>query len=351
MIRIFYPKNHYHKKDRGELFPLLKAFIKGTSFTDAERVAMYGVSENEYQFVNDIEQCDVIILTMSWNYYKRTKQLSLAENLIKEAKSYHKKVYSHTTGDFGVTIPYFKNCKVLRPNGYKFKLPSNHVGIPVFIGDPFQTNKFKNKPLFVATKESPLIGFCGQTNASLSNSLKEICRVCYRNLKFYVGLSIHSPQKIMSSSYLRGKTLKIIKNSSSLTNNFIERKKYRAGVKTNEERVQTTEEFYTNIYDAMYTVCVRGGGNFSVRLYETLAMGRIPILINTDGFMPLADTINWKKHSVWIEEKDLNKLPEIISEFHNNCTFKDKEQLMKMNRLLWETHLSFGGYFNSLFLS
>lgn len=349
MIRIFYPKNHYNKKHRGELFPLLKAFVKGSLFADIDRIAMYGVSENEYQFVNTIAECDLAILTMSWNYYQRSKQLLLAENFIKDVEKFNKKVFTHTTGDFGVAIPYYKNCIVVRPNGYVSKLPENHVGIPIFIGDPLKNNKFESKPLFEESINMPLIGFCGQTNASLLNAFKEIGRVCYRNLKYYLKLSIHSPQKIMSSSYLRGQTLKIIKKSILLNNNFIERKKYRAGVKTSEERAKTTYEFYKNIYNAMYTVCVRGGGNFSVRLYETLAMGRIPILINTEGFMPLADTINWKNHVVWVEENELNTLPDKILEFHSNSSFKEKEQLMEQNRLLWETHLCFGGYFKILF--
>ena len=351
MIRIFYPKNHYHNNNRGELFPLLKAFIKGNSFTDADRIAMYGVSEKDYQFVNNFAQCDIAILTMSWNYYQKTKKLSLAKDFIEEAEKFHKKVFTHTTGDFGVSIPYFKNCIVLRPNGYVSKLPSNHVGIPIFIEDPLKNNKFNNKPLFEATKDTPLIGFCGQTNTSRLNALKEIGRVCARNLKFYLKQSIHSPQKLMSSSYLRGNTLKIIKKSTLLNNNFIERKKYRAGVKTPEERAKTTQEFYANIYDAMYTVCVRGGGNFSVRLYETLAMGRIPILINTYGLMPLADTITWKNHVVWVEEKDLNVLPQKIVEFHKKYSFEEKAAIMKQNRLIWETKLCFDGYFKTLFNS
>jgi hypothetical protein len=349
VIRIFHPKNHYNKKDRGELFPLLKAFIKGTSFTDLDRITMYGVSEKDYQFVDNIAQCDIAILTMSWNYYQRTKQLILAEDFIKEAAKLDIKVFTHTTGDFGVTIPYYKNCIVVRPNGYVSKLPENHVGIPIFIGDPLKNNKFKKKPLFETNIDTPLIGFCGQTNASLLNALKEIVRVCARNLKFYLKLSINSPQKIMSSSYLRGQILKTIKKSTLLNTNFIERKKYRAGVKTSEERAKTTQEFYENIYNAMYTICVRGGGNFSVRLYETLAMGRIPILINTDGFMPLSDTIQWRNHVVWIEENELNVLPEKMVAFHNNYSFKDKVDIMNQNRLLWETKLTFGGYFKTLF--
>ena len=65
-------------------------------------------------------------------------------------------------------------------------------------------------------------------------------------------------------------------------------------------------EFYENMVSSDYIVCVRGGGNFSVRLYETLAMGRIPIFINTDCLLPLNKSIDWKKHVVWIEREDID---------------------------------------------
>ena len=159
MTRIFYPKEHYTKKYRGELFPLLKAFIKGTSFTNIDRVTMYGVSEKDYRFVDNIAKCDIAILTMSWNYYQRTQQLFLAEELLKEVAKLDKKVITHTTGDFGVSIPYYKNCIVIRPNGYVSKLPENHVGIPVFIGDPLKNIRFETKPLFTANTDIPSYAF------------------------------------------------------------------------------------------------------------------------------------------------------------------------------------------------
>lgn len=81
-------------------------------------------------------------------------------------------------------------------------------------------------------------------------------------------------------------------------------------------------------------------GNFSVRLYETLMMGRIPVFVNTDCLLPFEDKINWKNHVVWVEWKDKNKIAEILSDFHKNISIQDFEKMQLKNRRLWKETLS-----------
>ena len=40
-------------------------------------------------------------------------------------------------------------------------------------------------------------------------------------------------------------------------------------------------------------------------MYETLALGRIPVFINTDCTLPFSNIIEWDKHVVWIEKEDI----------------------------------------------
>src|SRR5690606_19049993 len=89
-----------------------------------------------------------------------------------------------------------------------------------------------------------------------------------------------------------------------------------------------------------YVLCVRGAGNFSVRFYETLLMGRIPIFVNTDCLLPFEDKINWKKHVVWIEWKERSNIANIVADFHSKLTDKQFEDLQKSNRKLWKEELS-----------
>lgn len=352
MIKFTYPQHYNSELPRAELFPLLKAFEKGKSYTDKERMDTYGVSDEEFIFTEALEDSDVVILPMSWNYYVKTKKIAIAEKVIKNATKFNKTVYSYTGGDYGVEIPFHKNLIVLRPNGYRSKLKSNHKGIPLFIGNPlkkwYRDTEVDNYNIRFGL---PKIGFCGQVNQSRFNALKEIVRICLRNIAYYLKFSFNAPQKLISSSYLRNRVLSVIKKSNLLEDNFIERKAYRAGVTNLKDRERTTKEFYDNIKNNEYTVCVRGAGNFSVRLYETLAMGRIPILVNTDCLYPLEETIPWKEHVVWVDEKEIDKLPLIIEKFHSKLSLDKRNELFKKNRELWETKLRLGSFFKTEILN
>ena len=101
------------------------------------------------------------------------------------------------------------------------------------------------------------------------------------------------------------------------------------------DRNKSTLEYYNNIRESDYVLCLRGGGNYSRRLYETLLMGRIPIFINTDCILPLIDQIDWKKHVVWIEWKERDRIVEIVSQFHNNLSDDAFQDLQLSNRKLW----------------
>jgi hypothetical protein len=90
-------------------------------------------------------------------------------------------------------------------------------------------------------------------------------------------------------------------------------------------------------------LCVRGGGNFSLRLYETLLMGRIPIFINTDCLLPPDDSINWKQHVVWVEWEDRRKVPEVVSSIHAGISEDTFVGMQRANRELWKTKLSVAG--------
>ena len=64
------------------------------------------------------------------------------------------------------------------------------------------------------------------------------------------------------------------------------------GAKNSEDMKVTTLEYYENIKNSDYVLVFKRTGNFSIRLYETLMMGRIPIFINTDCLLPFNNHIN-----------------------------------------------------------
>ncbi|WP_370392204.1 exostosin family protein [uncultured Winogradskyella sp.] len=350
-MKIFFPKEHYNSKYRRHLFALLKPFIKEKGFSDESRVLSYGISQKDVVFANSPEESDYVILTMTWMYYKITKQIDKAITFIKEANQLGKKVILSLPSDFGIDIPKDLDVIVIREQGYKSRLADYHYCVPVFIYDPLkkhynQTTIFKRE-----YNIKPTVGFCGQTDDSKIEALKELTKIVVRNMLYYFGLRYQTPHKLITTKFLRSQLIKTFQKNTKIRANFILRKQHRAGVERlkNRDTHKTTLEFFDNIKNSDYVLCVRGVGNFSVRFYETLAMGRIPIFVNTDCILPHDSYLNWKDHVVWVEYEDRHRIAEKVIDFHSKLDDKKLNDLFESNRKLWEDKLKLKTYFQNLF--
>jgi hypothetical protein len=107
-------------------------------------------------------------------------------------------------------------------------------------------------------------------------------------------------------------------------------------------------EFVRNVIDSDYVACVRGGGNFSLRLYETLCCGRIPIVIDTDCVLPFADSIDWPSHAVFCDAGELHSLSDKVAAFHRALGPERFGALQTQARRLWLQWLSPLGFFSRL---
>lgn len=346
-MRLYFPSFLYNAAYRGKIFPLLKPFLKGPNFTDEQRKSFYGVSEADFNFVKTMEEAQVVILPMSWNYYAETKQLDRAYGLISEAKQDNKIVWSINAGDFGVKLPCFENLIVFRQGGYVANNQKGHQAYPSFINDYLTKHQLRDGYLNWSYGLKPTVGFCGQADLSRLNAFKETLKQHFRNIKSNIGFSYLEQQKVVSTSYLRASLLKTLEINPKIDTRFIKRKQYRAGITTNKETHDTTIEFYNNILESEYVLCVRGAGNFSVRFYETLMMGRIPLYVHTDGYLPLSDEIDWKAHVVWVDYKDRHRISEILLDFHQQLDQESLVTLFKKNRKLWEEKLTLSGFFKA----
>lgn len=230
-MKLYYPKDHYDRKARGGVFPLLKPFIKSKGFTEAQRQSQYGVSSVDFQFVDNPEEAELGILTMNWNYYTRAKQLKKAIAFVNDCEKMGIKVMSWNAGDQGVKVPKLPNLIILRESGYRSKFSENEFTLPSFVSDPLKK--------FYKT-DTPLVGFCGQADYSRKTALRQLGLIAINNFKFYVGQSPFEPQALMSTIYLRAAVLRKLQLAANVNTNFILRKKYRAGVTENKDQHQTT---------------------------------------------------------------------------------------------------------------
>ncbi len=348
--KLYYPAELHDSGYRGHIFPLLKPFLKKKGYTDEERLDWYGISSRDITFVDKPLLADVLILPMSWNYYVDTGKKELALKFINEYSHPGKKIFIYNAGDKSYKIPFLSNVFVFKlSKSMRSKKGNDHI-IPPFIQDPLKTF-YDSAPISLRSyAQKPVVGFCGFAKTSKTDAGIEIIKLAFQNLKSRLGSRNEEPQQLLSSSFFRGRILNFLQKSPGVKTNFVIRKDYRAGI-IHDFSHPTVLEFYDNLRNSDYVFCARGSGNFSVRFYETLAMGRIPVYVNTGGGLPLEDQIEWKKHVVWVEKNEINCIGKKIFDFHQKMDSNDFRELLINNRKLWEEKLTFGAYFKNILAS
>ena len=336
-MNIYIPKIDFETINRKSLFVLTRPFFGMNEWeNNSPEKSKWKISE-EYVYVAKIEEADAFLIPKPIQKYSK-KEL----NKINEECKVHKiKAYGYISGDFGEDFGNFENIIFFRMGGFKSQLSHNNRGFPVSLSDHFERIYQKTAIDVRKKQELPIIGFCGHSDFSLSKKNKEYLKFLRENLKRVVKNPFRKDyEPLFPSAFERARLLQYFEQSNNVKTNFIYRKHYRGGAVNEEQREKTTLEYYDNIATSDYVLCVRGAGNFSVRFYETLLMGRIPIFVNTDCLLPFEDKINWKEHVVWVEWKDRNNIANIVADFHNKLTDTQFEDLQKSNRQLWKEGLS-----------
>lgn len=70
-------------------------------------------------------------------------------------------------------------------------------------------------------------------------------------------------------------------------------------------------EYAESLRKAKFILCPRGAGVGSVRLFETMKAGRVPVVLS-DGYVFPSD-IDWDRFSIVVRESDVRDIPRIIA--------------------------------------
>jgi len=326
MLKLFTNTDLLTQENRKYVFPLLLDLYYVTS----------DVLIRYYKIVDDVNESDIAVLPLEYGYSTK-KYKTAVLNFFNKSKKAQKSIWVYSGGDFGYSL---KDQKIynFRLSGFKSKLNNRTFLMPSFIDDPYVIH-FKKEFFALEKKTKPEIGFVGQAKGGKIKYLKELLSYVNTNIRRVINNEYRDYQAFYPSTTKRAKYLDVLKRSNQLKANFTYRNSYRAGFKNVIEKQKTTQDFYQNIYENPYTFCLRGSGNFSVRFYETLAVGRIPILINTDCLLPLNNKISWYKHCVIIDEADVNLIISKVIDFHDNLSDDEFVKLQKSNRDLWNNYL------------
>jgi len=236
------------------------------------------------------------------DYLKRCRETAVRHN---------KKIVVFWHGD-GTGQVALENSIVFRTSQYASKLRKNEHIMPAYAED------LKGKGLFVRDKTDtpPVIGFCGwaqykNAKNAVGSFLQALPHEAYAALTGY-------PQSLsfIKGLKLRRRVLASLSRSKRIRTNFLLRSSHSAHAKTIRlDPSQARREYIENMLASDFVLCIRGDGNYSLRFYEALSLGRVPILLNTDVRLPLDDIVEYSDFVLKIHIADMLRIDEIVAEF------------------------------------
>ncbi len=81
---------------------------------------------------------------------------------------------------------------------------------------------------------------------------------------------------------------------------------------------------------------MRGDDNGCFPLWEVISAGRLPIIIDTNQFLPDLENLKWEEFSVFVPFSQLNRLGEIVQEFHDKMSEADFAEACRKSRQAFE---------------
>lgn len=296
--------------------------------------------------VSSIKDSDVVVLPSDWKRgYVFQEREDLAYALAEVANSAGKPFVVFFHGDDEWPVP-IDNAIVFRHSLYKSTQDLQTYAMPSWNQDIVR--EYANDTLVLRNKQpKPVIGFCGKATWAPSHLFRFWMKKAVRTIQ-------HQATEAFSShpTTMRSRVLQQFIDDRRVETNFIIHSKYYGGSfqpKTQShdpsKKAQVTEQYALNMINSDYIVCIRGNGNYSVRLYETLSAGRIPVFINTDCVLPYDFAINYRDYFVWVEESELDTLTDRVVEFHESLSNADFVELQRRCRRLYDEYLSPEGFF------
>ncbi|MEQ9374710.1 MAG: exostosin family protein [Imperialibacter sp.] len=238
----------------------------------------------------------------------------------------------------------FPNAYVFRTSLYKSSLGIRVFSMPCWQNDltlSYQAGSIKT----IQKTKKPLIGFRGQAEP-FSLPVKERLKKAANRVSHLVGSNYGFREYYHKGHQLRSAAMHQIKKSPDIDTDFQILTEF--GGDSRLSRRENTKLYVDNIFNNQYNLCIRGGGNYSYRLYEVLSAGRIPVILNTDLVLPYDFLISWKEFCVWVEMDELAIINEKILKFHEQLSESEFVDLQIKIRKVWLEWISPLGFFKNL---
>lgn len=335
MIRIFSPSFDYRNKILFELF----------SVDEKNNLSISNIAPSEFSLVEKAADADWIMIPMFITSLASSTGKEFIKNTAELAQSLNKPFGVFSNSDL-IINPGVDDVFVFTPGAYATY--PNLIELPATL--PYDPVLRWKKGIWSPWNPSgPVLGFCGQATINPIKMLKDALKISTLRQELRRGASPYLTIPNFLPAWERARILRKLQ-ITGLKTDFILRSRYKAGANRAEEKEKVEKEFYQNIDNSLFTVCVRGMGNYSVRFYQTLAMGRIPLLIDTDSVLPFSSEIFYDQFILKVPFEDRFNLKPRIESFLKSKTEEELIQIQQMARECWIRHFQPEGMIRDLAL-
>ncbi|OGY90835.1 MAG: hypothetical protein A3H70_03840 [Candidatus Komeilibacteria bacterium RIFCSPLOWO2_02_FULL_48_11] len=297
-------------------------------------------TEPIFEIVADPNDADYFLLPHDY-FLLFVRENEYMQRFAALAEKYGKKVIVFAHGDPEIDIP-INNSIVFRIARYGRNKKPNEIIMPVYGEDLLQ-----DRPLSIRRKGAkPVVGFCGWARlGSAREKLAYYVKDAIWSVKNFLPGNQHlGPER--QGMWFRRQAIKILEKSSLVESNFKIRESFsghRTTIKL--DPAQARAEYIDNMLNSDFILTVKGGGNCSMRFYEALSLGRIPLFIKTDNVLPFEDIINYREFVVFVNYDEVDLIDTKLSDFYNALSDDDFIQKQKRARETYEKYLRLDSFF------
>jgi hypothetical protein len=301
----------------------------------------YRGNARSFLTLTSVEESDVAVLPFDWKFALRDSRLrDVAEQAAERSARAGKKLVVFFFDDSEEEVP-LENSLIFRISLQRGQR-NNEFAFPAWIHDYAGTALDGATP--VRPKWSvPTVGFCGFVgyrllpDESFGRRWRSRLRTIYRRFP---------------SKTIRERAVELLRKERRVDTNFFLRDNFYAGALGSGDPLaleRAQQVFVNNLIASDYVLCARGGGNVSYRFYETLAMGRLPLFIDTNCELPYSWEIDYSSYGVFLDESQLEDIGDKLVSFHDGLNGADFVGMQRECRKLWVERLSPLGFFRNFY--
>lgn len=299
-----------------------------------------------FDLVPTLEAADVMLIPQPIKKLTPHIQIFL-DTQVALASALGKRVIVFTRGDLthDIFIPTVTLCK---GSQYGYLRQSNEIIVLPFVEDLGEQHGVQLRE----KSDVPVVSFCGwagfaSRTAYLKYVVKNILLTLRKTLTRNAHLEVHR-----KGIFFRRAAMRILAASSRIRTHFIIRETFSASKKTiSLDPAVARKEYIDSMINSDFVLAPKGDGNFSVRFFEALALGRVPILIDTDCVLPREEVIDYASVILRVPYTELHTLPDRVADFYASHTPESWRARQEKARELFRTKLRYDRFMSDLFAS